>query len=258
MSSKDEAGRPASLKTITFSNKAEDFPEWEIKMMSLAKQKGCMTAFVREIATITFEEYEIGKVKEDTTDTTTGLTVTTERETTKEEKRFYRMRSEAWAMLLNSTTDIALAMIKNLQDTPFEGMKILRKKFVATDIEEDYIELEADFQRKTLVLGEDPDNWFADLEALNIRLAAVNVKYEKDELQMKIHVINNMPEEFSGIKKKFRRALTSTTMEDIKAEISSEHKDLIKEGKITRTQENVLAATHWRRFKGNCKKSLTS
>ena len=154
----------------------------------------------------TVEEYEYGEVEVSGLDVTGGaVTAATIRPTTAAENRKYIAKAAAWTYLVTSCTDKANALIERCEGDPFKAWSILKEKYCDTDAEENYPELDQVFSNCKLVgTKKDPELWFNDLDHLNMKLARINLKYEKDDLQMKSHMMTSMSNDYQSVVIKFR------------------------------------------------------
>ena len=135
---------------------------------------------------------------------------------------------------------------------------ILHEKYCATNAEENYPELDQAFSDCKLAgMQKDPELWFNDLDHLNMQLARINLKYQKDKLQMKSHMMTAVSNDYESVIVKFRGDLNDTTLDKLCKEVVLQYKSLIKSSGSKTTSESVLAAptskTPWKKFKGTCR-----
>ena len=109
---------------------------------------------------------------------------------------------------------------------------------------------------KLVEVKKDLELWFNDLDHLNMRIGRINAKYEKDELQMKSHIMNSMSTGYDPVIVKFRGELAETTLAKLRKEIVLQYKSLLKvKGKST--SESALMANvtkhPYKKFKGTCR-----
>ena len=204
------------------------------------------------------EEYEYGEVEVPGMDVTGGaVTAATTRPTTAAENRKYLAKAAAWTYLVASCTDKAYALIERCEGDPFKAWAVLQEKYCATDAEENYPELDQAFSDCKLVgTKKDPELWFNDLDHLNMRLARINLKYEKDDLQMKSHMMTSMTNDYQSVTVKFRGDLHETPLAKIRKEIVLQYKALLKDSGGAGS-ESVLSANMskhpYKKFKGTCR-----
>ena len=166
----------------------------------------------------------------------------TTRPTTAAENRKYLAKAAAWTYLVASCTDKAYALIERCDGDPFKAWAILQEKYCTTDAEENYPELDQAFSDCKLAgTKKDPELWFNDLDHLNMRLARINLKYEKDELQMKSHMMTSMSNDYQSVIVKFRGDLNETSLAKLRKEVVLQFKTLVKGGGGTGS-ESVLNA----------------
>ncbi|KAI2506458.1 hypothetical protein MHU86_7973 [Fragilaria crotonensis] len=173
------------------------------------------------------------------------------RPTTTAENRKYLAKAAAWTYLVASCTDKAYALIERCGGDPYKAWSILQEKYCATDAEENYPELDQAFSDCKLVgTKKDPELWFNDLDHLNMRLARINLKYEKDDLQMKSHIMTAMSKDYDSVIVKFRGDLSDTPLAKLRKEVVLQFKTLVKDG-CGRGSESVLSSSNT--FKGTCR-----
>ena len=135
---------------------------------------------------------------------------------------------------------------------------ILQEKYCAIDAEENYPKLDQAFSDCKLVgMQKDPELWFNDLYHLNMRLTRIHLKYPKEELQVKSHMMTAMSNDHERIIIKFRGDVNDTTLVMLHKEAVLPYKSLIKTVGGKTISESVLTAkskTSWKKFKGTCRK----
>ncbi len=170
------------------------------KTLALASSKSFLLARTKAELTkgLTAEEFENAEVEVPgvaMADPATGeptFAASTMRPTSVMENRKYNARAAAWTYLVVSCTDKAYALIERCAGDPFAAWTILQEKYCSTDVEENYPDLAEAFSSCKLVeVKKDLELWFNDLDHLNMRIGRINTKYEKDELQMKSHIMNS-------------------------------------------------------------------
>ncbi|KAI2499592.1 hypothetical protein MHU86_14887 [Fragilaria crotonensis] len=180
-----------------------------------------------------------------------AATAATTRPTTAAENRKYLAKATAWTYLVASCTGTAYALIERCEGDPFKAWAILQEKYCATDAEENYPELDQAFSECKLDgTSKDPELWFNDLDHLNMRLARINLKYEKDDLQMKSRMMKAMSTDYDSVIVKFRGDLSDTPLAKLRKEVVLQFKTLVKDGR-GRGSESVLSSSNT--FKGTCR-----
>ena len=255
----------STIRAFAFDGDETKFRSWEGKTLALASSKSFLLALTKAELTkgLTAEEFENAEVEVPgvaMTDPATGeptVAASTMRPTTVMENRKYNARAAAWTYLVASCTDKAYALIERCAGDPFASWTILQEKYCSTDAEENYPDLAEAFSACKLVeVKKDPELWFNDLDHLNMRIGRINAKYEKDELQMKSHIMNSMSTGYDPVIVKFRGELADTTLTKLRKEIVLQYKSLLKiKGKST--SESALMANvskhPYKKFKGTCR-----
>ena len=255
----------ATIRAFAFDGDETKFRAWEGKTLALASSKSFLLALTKAEATkgLTAEEFENAEVEVpgvETTDPVTGVPTapaSTTRTTTALENRKYTARAAAWTYLVASCTDKAYALIERCAGDPFAAWTILQEKYCSIDAEENYPDLAEAFSACKLVeVKKDPELWFNDLDHLNMRIGRINAKCEKDELQMKSHIMNSMSTGYDPVIMKFRGDLADTSLTKLRKEIVLQYKSLLKvKGKST--SESALMANvskhPYKKFKGTCR-----
>ncbi len=257
-----ESGYGTTVRAFAFDGDEAKYRSWEGKTIALAGSKGFLLALTKIGVgrPLTVEEYEYGEVEVPGLDVTGGaVTAATTRPTTAAENRKYIAKAAAWTYLVASCTDKAYALIERCEGDPFKAWSILQEKYCATDAEENYPELDQAFSDCKLVgTKKDPELWFNDLDHLNMRLARINLKYEKDDLQMKSHMMTSMSDDYQSVIIKFRGDLNETSLAKLRKEVVLQFKALIKGGGGGTGSESVLSAymsKHpYKKFKGHMQK----
>jgi hypothetical protein len=253
-----------TVRAFAFDGDATKFRAWEGKTLAFASAKGFSLALTKAETSkgLTVEEYEYGEVtltaaqvRAATTETGTAATGT--RPTTPAENRRYIARTAAWTYLVSSCTDKAYALIERCEGDPYKAWNILQEKYCATDAEENYPELAEAFAAcKLEETKRDPELWFNDLDHLNSRISKINKKYEKDELQMKAHIMNSMSVGYDPVIIKFRGELAETALTKIQKEIVMQFKALAKVTGQTKSESALTASMTkhpYKKFKGTCR-----
>ena len=87
-------------------------------------------------------------------------------------------------------------------------------------------------------------------------LRRINLKYEKDELQIKSHMMTAISSDYHSIIVKFRGDLNETPLVKLRKEVVLQYKTLAKTSAKTGS-ESVLSANvskhPYKKFKGNCR-----
>lgn len=217
-----EDAAETTIKTFDFSGDIKKFRVWESKTLALAKAKGFYAALTTDIGpNITCEEYEFGIVL----DKLSGI----ERLPSLTEIRKYTSTQNAWAYLSSSCKGMAFGLIEHCNDQPFKAWSILQSKFMACDEEANLPDLDMSFVMCKLDgTKRDPELWFNEIDYLNNRMARIDPRYMKQEMQIKSHIICNLSQEYESVIIKFRGEIADTPLEKIKKEITLHYDYLLK------------------------------
>ena len=258
----------STIRAFAFDGDETKFRSWEGKTVALAGSKGFLLALTKAptASGLTAEEFENGEVVELGAELTGGgvdatgaplRAASTTRAPTAAENRKYNARTAAWTYLVASCSDKAYALIERCEGDPFKAWTVLQEKYCSTDAEENYPELAEAFSAcKLIEVKSDPELWFNNLDHLNMRICRINEKYEKDELQMKAHIMNSMSSGYDPVILKFRGELAETSLVKLRKEIVLQYKSLLKvKGKST-SESALLANANkhpFKKFKGTCR-----
>jgi hypothetical protein len=244
-----------------------EFRAWEGKTLALAASKGFLLALTtaERKPGLTVEEFEYGEVEVPGTQPTgvpagtgaeTRVVASTTRPTTTAENRRYLARSAAWTFLVASCTDKAYALIERAEGDPFLAWSILQEKYMATDAEENFPDLSEAFANcKLNETKKDPELWFNNLDHFNMRIGRINKKYEKDDLQMKSHIMTSMSSGYDPVVLKYRGELATTPLAKLRKEITLQYKALAKAGSKNKLESAMIANVNkhpYKKFKGTC------
>ena len=90
-----------------------------------------------------------------------------------------------------------------------------------------------------------------------MRLARINLKYEKVDLQMKSHMMTSMSNDYQSVIIKFRGDLNGMSLAKLCKEVVLQYTALIKGGSGGTGSESVLSANKskhpYKKFKGTCR-----
>jgi hypothetical protein len=99
----------------------------------------------------------------------------------------------------------------------YEAWKKLCERYEPKEIESDYTSIEHSFKDCTIgSINENVEEWFLELEYWNTRMGKIKQSYMRDDLQMKAHIIDQLPEAYEAVKVKLSGAYTTTPMETFK------------------------------------------
>ena len=263
-----ESNFGTTVRAFAFNGDETKFRAWEGKTLALAASKGFPLALTKEERQpgLTVEQFEYGEVEVPGVQPTgvpagTGAVVpvvaTTTRPTTAAENRKYLARAAAWTYLVASCTDKAYALMERAEGDPFLAWSILQEKYMATDAEENFPDLSEVFANcKLNETKKDPELWFNDLDHFNMRIGRINKKYEKDDLQMKSHIMTSMSSGYDPVVLKYRGELATTPLVKLRKEITLQYKALVKTGSKNKSESAMVANVNkhpYKKFKGTCR-----
>jgi hypothetical protein len=263
-----ESNFGTTVRAFAFNGDETKFRAWEGKTLALSACKGFLLALTtaeREPG-LTVEEFEYGEVEVPGTQPTgvadtgaeTRVVATTTRPTTTVENRRYLARSAAWTYLVASCTDKAYSLIERAEGDPFLAWSILQEKYIATDAEENFPDLPEAFANcKLNETKKGPGLWFNDLDHFNIRIGRINKKYEKDDLQMKNHIMTSMSSGYDPARRvEVQRRAGDNPLAKLRKEITLQYKALAKAGSKNKLESAMVANVNkhpYKKFKGTCR-----
>ncbi|KAI2506319.1 hypothetical protein MHU86_8150 [Fragilaria crotonensis] len=89
-----------------------------------------------------------------------------------------------------------------------------------------------------------------------MRIGRINVRYEKDDLQMKSHIMTSMSSGYDPVVLKYRGELAETPLVKLRKEITLQYKALLKTGAKNKSESALVAnvSKHpYKKFKGTCR-----
>jgi len=188
-----------------FDGKEEDFPEFEIKLMSFFKTKN-----LEDYATEDLDIKPKAIAKKGKGKSGTDLEVWED----------YQGDKTALGYLTRYLKGSPLLLIKDCATT-YEAWGILVKKYSVGNEDFDFDDLKDKRNDCKLTIDKDPDVWFKELEVLNLKLNEIDPKYMEDGREIIARVNRQMCDEYEGVVKSFKegkRMMTSVTS----------HEDLFK------------------------------
>ncbi len=175
----DDETSTSTLKVFKFSGKDRSkWREWKIKTLAYARRKGFVEAFTK-----TYSEEEL------------------------EADENVMKRDLAIDYLISSLTDSAFTKVtsKTTED-PYQAWNILNQAYERRE-EEDLESVQVELSNLKMGKHEEPDDFYNKLLLINERLSKISGKYELDDLQMKIHLLAKLPDEYQVTKKAIRPTL---------------------------------------------------
>ena len=237
-----------SIRVIAFSGKAKDYRMWARKFMSLASIKG-----YKKI--MTGKETPLGHLI-DCADTKEGKA---QEEARKQNERGY---SE---LLLSVSDEVTFGLIDGSRTTDLpEGCLMtawnkLERKFVPKT-NATMVKLVKEFGQMSLKdKKKDPDEWITELEYVRARLTAVGKM--KDDKDVMIHILNNLPVEYENTVETLERRLDDTldplSIEIIREELSLKYEKIkralgLDDDDASEKEETALLSGGFQKFKERC------
>lgn len=187
-----------TLKVFKFSGKDRTkWREWKIKTLAYARRKGFSEAFTKK-----YDEDEL-----------------------KIEANILK-RDLAIDYLISSLTESAFTKVTSkTTDDPCTAWSILHQAYERRE-EEDLESVQVELSNLKMSKTEEPDDFYNKLLLINERLSKISDKYELDDLQMKIHLLAKLPEEYQVTKKAIQvNGLGKKDIEDIVKDLNQVWKE---------------------------------
>ena len=231
--------------SLTDENVRKFYDEWKFKTMAIIRKKGWISPFtLASTATIPTEDEA----------SAAGATEAT--------KKVYKANMEAYDQVLMGCSGIPLGLVQRADGDVRKAFKYLDEKYAQED-ESNLTELIQQFTACKLEDKEtDPDSWFLKIDRINAKLKAIGDRYEKQDFEIKAHLLGNLPEGYEDVKTKIYGNEISYTVRKIEKEIVNKwlrnfHMD-DKDGS-KKTKNLALAVTgkgggNYKKFKGKCRK----
>ena len=187
-----------TLKVFKFSGKDRTkWREWKIKTLAYARRKGFVEAFTKK-----YDKEDL-KIDENVT-----------------------KRDLAIDYLISSLTDSAFTKVtsKTTED-PYLAWNILNQAYERRE-EEDLESVQVELNNLKMEKHEEPDDFYNKLLLINERLSKISEKYELDDLQMKIHLLAKLPDEYQMTKKAIQvNGLGKKNIDDIVKDLNQVWKE---------------------------------
>jgi hypothetical protein len=254
MATKDEEN-PNAISSIRYYSLNDDnartfYDEFRFKTLTIIKMKGWSRPF----------EYPLEVIPESAPATSA----------TEEAKVMYKANYEGYNQLVMSCSGVPLGIVQRAKGNVRDAITLLDKKYARKD-KSNLITLIQEFGAcKLESTDEDPDKWFLRLDAINMKLKAINSDYEKKDFELKAHLLGNLPEGYEDVVTKISGNEDKTEVGEIEETISSKwSRDFKKEdeNEAPTKGKNVALAmerkpggfkpkqwTNHKKFKGKCRK----
>jgi hypothetical protein len=211
-----------AVRILPYDGDKTKWQKWEHQVMLMAGRGHFKSTLTHDLGTLITERQYITKEVE--------VTATDGTVTTKLEKNFYNQDADAMAFLGLSLTGNLLT-ITMLRKTAHECWMKVQRKCSPNTMETDLIKLDKEYNSCRLTDKQDPDAFFVALERLNLKLGSVDLKYLKDEMTTKLHILGRLPKEYFAVERKFRNILDTSPIELIKLEITQEYDRFVRNGR---------------------------
>merc|ERR1711976_1147344 len=86
----------------------------------------------------------------------------------------------------------------------------------------------------------DPD-WFMEIDQINDKLEGIDQKYRKKDFELKAHILNNLPAEYTDVKTKLRGKESHYTVTQIEKEVTDKWKSDLKTENDSGNQQALYA-----------------
>jgi Reverse transcriptase (RNA-dependent DNA polymerase)/Zinc knuckle len=264
------AEKDVTVKRIPFDGKKEGWRIWRKTALAFAAAKTFRSALTMDLSPfITDEQFEAGatpavtatskKAKEAAAAAAAlaGEEVVEEQVVTANDIARYKRNAEAYAFLSMSCAGAAWVIIEDCTTkgcttgNAHEAWTKLCARYEATDVGSDFTRTSKSFYDcKLNGLVDDPEMWIYDLEHHNLELGKIDKgQYLKDELEMKAHILGNLPTGYEPIKTKFNGQLEKISIADLRKDVA----DFWERNKKEATaHDKNIALVGFRKFKGTC------
>jgi hypothetical protein len=117
---------------------------------------------------------------------------------TEEAKKIKKENDTTYNFLIQSVTGTAFPYVENANGHARTAWKNLCKQYKPE--EEDLVDLESRSVKCILTnTQKDPEEWFDNIEYLNAQVEKISKQSKTSEIQLKAHVIANLPSEYSEV-----------------------------------------------------------
>jgi hypothetical protein len=222
-------------KSVVFDGKAADWSHWSDKFLSVAYVNG-------------YEGVLLGDEKP---------VPATQVTKTKEEERVFKANKEAYANLVLSCSGTAYGAVSSAKtkDHPRGdagvAWKNLCDRFEAVD-NSTKVELKGEFEKCALQSRKNPDQWFDELDSLRQRLS--QVKAEVSDEDLKIHIMNHLPVEFSELTTSLHTMDFDTmTLSHLQQMVRGYYKRKVESKEKPSGEKGIAMPGFQKKFKGLCR-----
>ncbi len=239
-----------TIRVLTFNGDSpEKWREWSIKTIAIAMRKKWKTALFQDCKNAAIDVSVL----------------------TTEQKAQVKMNDDAWSYLVMACEGLAFNLITSVTEgNAFLAYNELLKEFEPKndDALVDVQEMYATCQIKNP--SEDPSKWIDRLKIINSRLAGIDIKYKKSDVEVMAYVMANSPaDHYDDVITVTRKSgISHQTLNDLRKDMHDKWCRLVKtkslkpqstsdEGGEALNVNDKTKKKAWsgsKRFKGNCRK----
>jgi hypothetical protein len=164
-----------SIRVLPFTGKDKKvWQAWSCKTLAVGKQKRWEKALTHDL-----NIEEIQKKEE---------------KLSNEERKALSMNNAAWDYLVWACQDRAFNIVDKVKDNvAFKAWQMLKKKYEMKEVDA-YIQLQEEFQECKMESDkDDPTIFIEELAVINGYMGAMQDKYEKDDVEMILHIFSKLP-----------------------------------------------------------------
>lgn len=227
-----------TIKTIVFNGTPESFNFWSAKFKAQANRHGYKKLLMGNETVPTEAQYNAALRAVETQ--RNDADVSAHKATIKR----YEKNEEAVEQLILSIDSgcasgrAVFNLVKNSQSTdhPEGNCKVIWDKLVAKyepKSTPSLLKIRKEFANNTLDAGMDPCEWIAELEDLMHRSNAIGIATEMKDIDLLVHALNNMPDEYDSVVDGMEGRLElpdsdpkKLTIEDLRDKLSSHYQRL--------------------------------
>jgi hypothetical protein len=197
-----------SIKKVPFDGTDKKWRDWEGIALAYADARGFRRFLMHQVDTCTEEDTWLDS-------------------TSAEKKKKYRLNAEAYAFLMQSCGGPSRSYVENAKtkakpngDAHMAWTQLV-ECYKSSDIASNYAAIEQKFLECKISDFKDsnPELWVQDLDYWNRRLGDINEGYARDSLQMKAHIMANLPRDYEAVKVKYGSCLSQVNAGDFLKDI---------------------------------------
>jgi hypothetical protein len=219
-----------SIRVIVFKGEREKWRQWKIKTKAIGMKKKWVEAL-------------------ETDQDIKGVIVTDEG------KKKKKQNSDAWNYLVMACEAEPFDIITSETETSaFIAWSKLKEEYEPTT-DEALIEVQEEFVRcKMLSKKDDPALWIDKLKVINKRLAGIDKKYEKGDIEMYSYIMANLPQEYSAVVTVLKaQGIGGKTLSVLRTSVRDVWKRDIEDKAEAKSNEQSLNTDGKKKFSGSKK-----